>query len=295
MLRIKFDPEAAKTALFEGPFDSREKLLAACETVTLPNSDYQKWAQDNGVDAATGSIFTTAYSPAYIKSRLATLEGQANDFTNGTETTGLKFTVPPMLTAAFEAAAQSHKTETPFKMLTISNTRETLYFNLRKAFPNMNLHAICATATADQALRSNGIIADKASAVAQSLTYTNAWKNQSYDLVHINAAVFYEARDGVRKMVQDIAATRAERVVFSNLINSSSDKEEWFAQRSRGGIVPMRALPTQEIVTLMQQVGYKLVDRNLAAVSYDVRASETEISRLLKNDNLSFVKDHAPA
>ena len=208
--------------------------------------------------------------------------------------THLNFTVPPLLREAFAAAAQDHLTGKPFRVLTVSNTRETLFFDLRRDFPMLNMNMTCAINDPGHAGNNNYLLMRDAKEISGDLSYSTGWQPQAYDLVHVNAAIFYEDENGVKTLVHDIAATGPERVVFTNLINSSGDKPEWFAQRSRGGVVPMRALPPQEIVTLMQTAGYKLVDRQTAPATYNVQIG-VDVSQLLQNDNLSFVKDHAPA
>lgn len=130
--------------------------------------------------------------------------------------------------------------------------------------------------------------------MAQNLIYAHRWQNRPYDLAQVNYAMIYEDEAGVRRMIHEIVNTGAERVVFSNMINSSGEESEWYGQRSRGGVVPVRALIPEEIRTVMEMTGYRLVDRDTTPCAYKV-LSETGISTPLKMDNLSFIREHAAA
>ena len=69
MLKIKFDPEAAKTALFEGPFATREALENACVPVSVHDPEwnaYYEWTDRNGVDCTNGTIITHANNMQYL-------------------------------------------------------------------------------------------------------------------------------------------------------------------------------------------------------------------------------------
>lgn len=299
MSEIVFDPEAYKIKALEGPFPTRAALEDACVEMTVDHpawEQYRQWAGKNGVDPCRGSILTTAYSRDYLQRRYDTLTAQLGDFASGEQTSALKFTIPPTLRTAFDDAAQN-QSNAPFRMLSITTTRETLFFDLRKNFSKLDLHTVNAATDETYAKKCNDLITAQTPDLSGKLTYTTDWQNQSYDLVHVNAAIFYQDENGVKETIQKIGDTGAARVVFNNLLpnRNKAGAAEWYGQRSFGGIIPVRIQARGELTALMQKAGYTPIDQDTAAPTFDLDRTSAFATQFPNEVNLSFIRVASPA
>lgn len=296
MLTIQFDTEAAKTKAIEGPFSSREEIEAACIKSSPDDAAYNSWAVKHDVDPQSGSIVTSAYNPDLLERRYSTLAAQLDDFIaarrGAAPASGLSYRVPANLLSALDLAARENPA-LPLKALMISTTRETLHFDLREKFPQ--LQTVIAAPTKDFADRCNDLIAEKAPELTRELSYRSDWRNVPvFDVVAVNPAIHYLDQQGLKDLVRQIADAGPESVVFSNLMPNDdvNGAEQWKTQRYSGGVIPLFIPAKGALTALMNEAGYTLERETKAPVGFDLAKGNSFAAQNPVLENYTYTLAH---
>ena len=297
---LVFDPEAYKTRLSEGPFASKAAVIAACRPMdaTQPHwQQYQQWAQQHAVTG--NSIILSVNSPGYLEVRRSELEKQLRSFqdarANPESTAGGGYPVPEALSQAFNAAANTHKSGT-FKVMLMNSLRYISYFDLRKSFPTLDIHAICAAPTQDHARQCNELIQTVAPELADNLEFSADWQDENYfHLVNVDFAAIYFDQEQLDILAENIAATCSDHVIFSNIARNPSQDgtAQWMGQRAFGGIIPYRIPAKDEIINIMTARGYKVTRSSVDPLAYKGDPTSAIVKTPDERDNFSFSRNAA--
>ena len=270
MQTINFEDAVPGKNTIVGAFKSRAALEAACEKMDPANPVYAGWADNHDVDPQSGSILTTAYNPVLLGRREEAQGRQLVVHIGEIPSSDLKFQIHPYVAHDLQETATENGPDKPVRVLEISNTRETLYFELQKQNPHISIQMATAAHNQEYEQRRNNHLQAKAPDLAGKYEFQSAWAEQDYDHVIVNAAAFYLDETGLKKLVTDIASTGARHVTFINqLRNDDPDGDPQWKVQLNDGAIQLRISGQGELSRLMNGVGYDQRNFAQSAATFD--------------------------
>ncbi len=250
---IKYDPEAR--GFTPEIFPSREEIVTACERVTADHLlfDHRNmWAQARNV--TDGTIVTTENDPLFLQSRL---DVQAKQLTGNDR----ERDVPVSVKKVFDAIPSG----SDVNVLLDSTTQWSMYFDLKRLYPSLTIHAMHTAPTEAYAQSMNTMIQTAQPDLVGDFVYKSDWSNSDQDIAISDYASIYRGKSELMQFAADIATTGAHTAIYSNVMRNTDENgaSQWRGQRTRdpsGGIVVMRSFARGELTSAMKNVGYKGLD-----------------------------------
>lgn len=290
---IKFDPEAYKTSVFEGPYETLAALKADCVAPSADDAVFKGWAETTGHSADQTDILTTLFNNHYLSRVHATLQAQADhnvERGSALKVPGLSFQLPKDLVDAFEQIG-GNESSLPVQVLAFEGTKETILPALQEEFFGVVVAtAVCPTRE-DAAARNQiaSVMAPSLIVYDEPINYISDWWAERADIVFVNSYAHYmTSEDDVARFTLAIAGTGAKYAVFANTVETESDNEEFWGQRYFGGIIPTRRAPKGELSQLMTSLGYKQVSTGETPATYDKTPGTAATRQLPVESQLVF-------